>query len=361
MSIPDQNQLQQPQNPSTYQQVRPLDFYALGKMSNPPKSNELYDSHTSYPGQSLDLLHRNYFSIRNQNYDIYRDNYKKLATLKDKIESDAKISYQQFQHPTNLQNKETYNLTKERLFATDRYSTIRPGQNISRSDFINQKSNFLNENKPQISKWENPNETGDKQSKLLKDNRLVFVGSNIPKVEFEMPDANSRTKVSNDAPEWFEVCPDWKIKKFNEEIAKKNDTLSVFSRYQNWITVTPKNRDRRHALEKKKITHMDETSSIMPKWMESQFKGKLPENMKRVEYYPIKQKAKGMMVWVDKDINEKSNTNPEKSIFSFMDFRNNVVTKKEAEYYGSLVPQVPKKFFDWDDGKRYNPKYKKDV
>ena len=96
MSIPDQNQLQQPQNPSTYQQVRPLDFYALGKMSNPPKSNELYDSHTSYPGQSLDLLHRNYFSIRNQNYDIYRDNYKKLATLKDKIESDAKISYQKF-------------------------------------------------------------------------------------------------------------------------------------------------------------------------------------------------------------------------------------------------------------------------
>ena len=330
-------------------------------MSNPPKSNELYDSHTSYPGQSLDLLHRNYFSIRNQNYDIYRDNYKKLATLKDKIESDAKISYQKFQHPTNLQNKETYNLTKERLFATDRYSTIRPGQNISKSDFINQKSNILHENKPQVSKWENPNETGDKQSKLLKDNRLVFVGSNIPKIEFEMPDANSRTKVSNDAPEWFDICPDWKIKKFNEEIAKKNDTLSVFSRYQNWITVTPKNRDRRHALEKKKTTNMEETSSIMPKWMESQYKGKLPENMKRVEYYPIKQKAKGMMIWVDKDINEKSNTNPEKSIFSFMDFRNNVVTKKEAEYYGSLVPQVPKKFFDWDDGKRYNPKYKKDV
>ena len=64
---------------------------------------------------------------------------------------------------------------------------------------------------------------------------------------------------------------------------------------------------------------------------------------------------------VDKDINEKSNTNPEKSIFSFMDFRNNIFTKKEAEYYGSVIQQVSKKFFDWDDGKIYNPKYKNDV
>ena len=36
-----------------------------------------------------------------------------------------------------------------------------------------------------------------------------------------MPDTNSRTKVQNNTPEWFEVCPDLKIKKFNEEIAKK--------------------------------------------------------------------------------------------------------------------------------------------
>ena len=37
---------------------------------------------------------------------------------------------------------------------------------------------------------------------------------------------------------------------------------------------------------------MDETSSIIPKWMENQFKGKLQKKMKRVEYYPIKQKLR---------------------------------------------------------------------
>ena len=40
-----------------------------------------------------------------------------------------------------------------------------------------------------------------------------------------MPDANSSTKVSNDAPEWFDICPYLKIKKFNEEIAKKKMIL----------------------------------------------------------------------------------------------------------------------------------------
>ena len=68
------------------------------------------------------------------------------------------------------------------------------------------------------------------------------------------------------------------------------------------------------------------------------------------------------MLWVDKNLNvDRNKYNPQRSIFSYMDFRHNVVTKEQAEYYGSLVSQSPKKFFDWDDGKRFNPKFKKDV
>ena len=48
-------------------------------------------------------------------------------------------------------------------------------------------------------------------------------------------------------------------------------------------------------------------------------------------------------------------------IFTYGDFRNNVTTRPEHLYYDSKVSQVPKKFFDWDDGTRFNPKYKKDV
>jgi len=104
----------------------------------------------------------------------------------------------------------------------------------------------------------------------------------------------------------------------------------------------------------------------MPKWMEIKFKNaKKEENLKSTEYYPIRQKCKKQMALVDKDINPKKikvvDFDKNRSVFSYGDFRNNVTTRPEHLYYDSKVSQVPKKFFDWDDGTRFNPKYKKDV
>jgi hypothetical protein len=59
-----------------------------------------------------------------------------------------------------------------------------------------------------------------------------------------------------------------KQKKWDEEFIKKGDTLSVFSRYQKWITVTPKNKNRHKPLEKIKNSKKDATSKIMPSWMQ---------------------------------------------------------------------------------------------
>ena len=116
--------------------------------------------------------------------------------------------------------------------------------------------------------------------------------------------------------------PDWKVKLFKEEIAKKEETITVFSRYQDWITVTPKKEDRRKPLEKKRILKNDVTSKLMPKWMDIQNKEKESkvDNFKLVEYnYPLRQKPKKIMIYVDKDINPKRlkpiNFNPNKSIF----------------------------------------------
>ena len=50
-----------------------------------------------------------------------------------------------------------------------------------------------------------------------------------------------------------------------------------------------------------------------------------------------------------------------KSIFSYGDFRNNVVTKAQHIYYDSKVSQVPKRFLSWDDKTKFNPKFKKDI
>ncbi|MCQ2819771.1 MAG: hypothetical protein MJ252_21105 [archaeon] len=96
------------------------------------------------------------------------------------------------------------------------------------------------------------------------------------------------------APEWFNVCPEWKQKKFREDLIKQQDTVAVFSRYNNWITVTPKHMDRRHPLEKEKMRDEKGTSRIMPYWMTyKSIKGqKDPEIFKSKEYYPIRQKVK---------------------------------------------------------------------
>ena len=46
-------------------------------------------------------------------------------------------------------------------------------------------------------------------------------------------------KISKNAPEWFNVFPDWKIKQYKDYIAKNEDTINVLSKHQNWITTSP--------------------------------------------------------------------------------------------------------------------------
>ena len=131
--------------------------------------------------------------------------------------------------------------------------------------------------------------------------------------------------------------------------------------------MTPKKKDRRKALEKKRILDKDVTNKLMPRWMEiNTDKAKTPDIFKSIEYnYPLKQRTKRMMAFVDKDLNMNNlktcDYNPSRSVFSYQDFRNNVNTNKEAEFYGSKVSQKPKRFFEWDDGKKFNTKYKKDL
>jgi len=151
----------------------------------------------------------------------------------------------------------------------------------------------------------------------------------------------------------------------NDYIAKNETTLNILSKHQNWITVNSKTKDRRHPLEKNIQTEKETTSKIMPEWMESKYKYcKKEDDFKLVEYYPTKQKAKQLLSYVDKDLNPSKIKPPEynkmKSIFSYCDFRNNVLTKKQHEYYDSKVSQSPKQFYNWDDGTKFNPKYKRD-
>ena len=206
--------------------------------------------------------------------------------------------------------------------------------------------------------------------KKLKNKNLFFDKNHTSIIRhknwWQIDENPNKTKISKEAPKWFNIIPQWKSELFNDELIKKQDTITVFSKNQNWLTVTPKKKDRRNALEKKKILDMDATSKLMPRWMEIKGGQKSPDIFKSVEYNnPVKQNPKKMMAFVDKDLNlkkiNKVEYNSARSVFNYQDFRNNVVTSNEAKEYGSLVSQKPRRFFYWDDGKKFNPMYKNDV
>ncbi len=99
----------------------------------------------------------------------------------------------------------------------------------------------------------------------------------------------SRTKISDNAPDWFHLVDEKSQKKYEDKIAKNEETLFVFSRYQKWITVTPKNKNRKRPLEHTKNVKMEETSKIVPKWMQIKVeKEKLKEDQfKSVQFQPF--------------------------------------------------------------------------
>ena len=49
---------------------------------------------------------------------------------------------------------------------------------------------------------------------------------------------------------------DRKLKEINENL-KKEDTLFIISRFKNWITVTPKSKNRKNPLEKIKAVKLN--------------------------------------------------------------------------------------------------------
>ena len=116
-----------------------------------------------------------------------------------------------------------------------------------------------------------------------------------------------------------------------------------------------------------KSLDMEKTSELMPEWMEIKHKNnKSKEIFKKVEYNnPLRQKAKCLISLVDKNLNPSKlkpmEYNPSRSIFNFHDFSHNITFYKEREKFDSTVSKLPRKFFDWDDGKKFNPKYKNDV
>lgn len=178
--------------PVTHQKPHPLEFYALGKVSNPPQMTTTFKPSMAFRGQSNDLLQRNALSINNHNFDDAKFYYKHYVGVTPHNTEPAMIpncyrTYQKFNLPTNMTNKETYNLTKEKLFAQDRSSSLRSGHVLTKSDFLSQKKNLSIQtdmslpSSSTVSKTQiNGEEISEGKTRILKDKVFIHDKDNFP-------------------------------------------------------------------------------------------------------------------------------------------------------------------------------------
>ena len=389
-----------PKKTDNKEKIHPLDFYTMGKVDKQNTYSTAYNWNRGFQSTSNNILTRNELSINSRQF-FNTNIHKNITTIQNQNITENNYmepikvykTFEKYNLPKYAINCETYNIMKEKIFTKDTENTITKGKNVTKNEFLTQKESLLkpiNKNNNIENKNNRKNIDISKKSitksvsspglvykdptdytkQILPPNNLYFDKNNNQMLKNRKWSLNKKMfkpyKISKEAPEWFNILPDWKIAQFKEYLAKNEDTINIVSKQQGWITVSPRSNDRKRPLEKMKAANMEVTSKIMPKWMEIKHKNvKRDENLKSVEYYPIRQKCKKLMVFVDKELNLPKNKpvdyNPNKSIFSIIDFRHNVVTKKEHEFYDKKVSQLPKKFFDWDDGTVFDPKYKRDV
>ena len=172
---------------------------------------------------------------------------------------------------------------------------------------------------------------------------------------------------SKESPDWFHIAPEWKESQFREHLAKNEDSIKILSKHKGWISISSKNNSRITPLEKFTFDR-EKHRNVMPNWMNLKYYKNYTKDedvFTKVQYNPSILKSKKMMLLIDKNldpkITNKSVLLKQRSIFNFGDFKHNVMFEDERKYNDNLVSQKPKKFFDWDDGKVFNAKTKRDI
>ena len=172
---------------------------------------------------------------------------------------------------------------------------------------------------------------------------------------FARKHSNSHVDVFNPSPEspsWFQIHEQPNVKAADLSQAPGFDgTLTLLSRINGWITVTPKAKNRSRRLGRngpfdggKKGGELRTVSDLAPAWMQSQ--ASKPANMPRFRRLPgfsaLRQGQKQTYL-VDSE-------QPIKSQYSLGDFRHNVRTKEEAETYMAQAEPRYKQLFEWPEG-----------
>ena len=185
-------------------------------------------------------------------------NYKLNAYL------DPVSQYEYSENPNQFKNYGPYSLQKSRLFCENK-----PRLNKSQSDIDVSKiklKQYIDETilKPNNLYLQSDLKTFRNKNQVNHKNRLLF--------NFE----------SKDLPDYLKVYDKSGVKAIDDYYATQNKNLSMFSKFNYWITVDPKSRDRKHYLEKEKQDLRYE-SKVAPEWMQVNPKVRAPNLFKAIQ------------------------------------------------------------------------------
>jgi len=275
-------------------------FYALGE-TQPLPTPSRFPKHYAEPGPAAILSHRNPHHSQSVQPSVPQS--------------------PRSQERLDLHSVQALKLAQARAFAESMVQ--RPKANVTYSEFVRIR--------------EKPRELEPVGTKIqIRELRVSGERRGRPIVQ-------GSTVNSQNAPDWFSIPSSCDVSK----APGYDGTLTLLSRINGWITVTPKAKDRSKrigrygpfaASDKKYDLHR--VSDLTPAWMQTQALSPSSDPFKKVGGFSTLREGATRLFLVDA-------VPPAKSQFSLGDFRHNVRTREEAETYMSAAQPRPKELLTW--------------
>jgi len=263
-----------------------LSYFAYGNREFPflKKASNLPEPSVSVKTSGANILQRNYLNFEPGILsNLTFDEPKKIKKLNNsRSAQNLKFSDKIFNkyHP----EYKLYHNTNEQVNELNNY--LNPIKQYLYKDNPKIQKNVrlisLKKNKRYFNYDKNNTIETDKEKIILKnpsDNTVLIPNS------YKMKDIYSLPKINNDenkehenlkyysfleskeSPEYLRNYDVEAFKNIDNYYLKKNENLHVLSRFGNWITLKPNDKNRKHALEK--VKHgIYETSIVAPEWMD---------------------------------------------------------------------------------------------
>ena len=263
-----------------------LSYFAYGNREFPflKKASNLPEPSVSVKTSGANILQRNYLNfepgiLSNLIFDEPKkikklNNSRSAQNLKfsDKIFNKYHPEYKLY-HNTNEQVNELNNYLnpiKQYLYKDNpkiQKNTRLISLKKNKRYFSYDKSNTIETDKEKIV-LKNPSDN----TVLIPNNYKMKDIYSLPKINNDENKEHENLKYysfleSKESPEYLRNYDVEAFKNIDNYYLKKNENLHVLSRFGNWITLKPNDKNRKHALEK--VKHgIYETSIVAPEWMD---------------------------------------------------------------------------------------------